>query len=129
MGKETKNMLLIIGKIIGKVFMIFLIATIFLSLIAKAYDLGYQIFNTPAISQGEGYEVTFTVSAGDSLGTVARNLENAGLIKDKTVFKIQKFFYNFKIKSGTYKLSTSKSSKEILQILNDGPQIGEETNK
>ncbi len=129
MGKETKNVLLVIGKMIVKVIVIFLLATIFLSLVAKAYDLGYRIFNTPAISQGEGYEVTFTVSQGDSLGTIARNLENVGLIKDKTVFEAQKIFYNFKIKYGTYKLSTSKSSKEILQILNDGPQVGEETNR
>lgn len=129
MGKETKNVLLMILRVLGKIIIFFLLTVIFLTIIAKAYDLGYQIFNTPAIAQGEGYEITFTVSEGDSVGVVARNLESAGLIKDTTVFKLQKIFYQFKIKAGTYKLSTSKSSKEILQILNDGPQIGEETNK
>jgi UPF0755 protein len=127
MGNEAKKVMMILLKMIAQIIFVIVIVMIFVTLVSKSYDLGYRIFHTPAVSEGEGYEVTVTIVEGESVREVANRLQTAGVIKDKEVFEMQKLFYGFKIKAGTYKISTSNTSKEILQILNNGPTQEEET--
>ena len=67
-------------------------------------------------------EVVFIVSSGNSLTRVANNLEDAGLIHNRTVFKYYADFlgYGQKIQSGEYKVKRSMSMREIMELLTTG---------
>ena len=84
-----------------------------------AYDYGYHIFNQTPVSSGTGRTVTFTVKQGDSAADIAENLSSVGLITDKTLFRLQERFseYRGKEKPGTYELSTAMTPDEMLAIM------------
>ncbi len=67
-------------------------------------------------------ETTFVVASGNSLTRVANNLENAGLIQNRTVFKYYADFlgYGQKIQAGEYKVSRSMSMRQIMELLTTG---------
>ena len=67
-------------------------------------------------------EVTFVVSSGSSLTRVANNLEDAGLIHNRTVFKYFADFlgYGQKIQSGEYKVKRSMTMRDIMELLTTG---------
>ena len=92
-----------------------------------AYSYGYQIFNQRAVSSGTGRTVSFTVKSGDDVDTIADNLAGLGLIKDKTLFKLQERFseYHEKEKPGTYELSTAMTPEEMLTIMSGGQEGAE----
>lgn len=65
---------------------------------------------------------SFAVASGSSLSTVSKNLEEAGLIHNHSVFKYMADFMGMgqKIQSGDYELSRSMSATEILDQLISG---------
>ena len=67
-------------------------------------------------------KMAFEVSAGSSLSSVSRKLEEAGLVHNHTVFKYMADFMGMgqKIQSGDYELSRSMSATEILDQLISG---------
>ena len=67
-------------------------------------------------------KMAFEVSAGSSLSSVSRKLEDAGLVHNHTVFKYMADFMGMgqKIQSGDYELSRSMSATEILDQLISG---------
>ncbi len=74
----------------------------------------------PAASQGE--TVTLTIAAGDSVQAIGTQLKKAGLIRDTTVFawyaqihKVSRF-----LQAGTYELSPTQSTQEIVAQLTHG---------
>ena len=66
--------------------------------------------------------VAFTVSSGQSLTRVANNLESAGLIHNRTVFKYYADFlgYGQKIQAGDYQVNKAMSMHEIMDLLTTG---------
>ena len=66
--------------------------------------------------------VAFEVKSGSSLTRVANNLEAAGLVRNRSVFKYYADFLGFgqKIQSGTYQLSRAMSMREIAERLTAG---------
>lgn len=80
-----------------------------------------SMFLAPVDAQ-DASTVAFTVASGSSLSTVARNLEEAGLINNHSVFKYMADFMGMgqKIQSGDYELSRSMSATEILDQLISG---------
>lgn len=66
--------------------------------------------------------ISFSVDSGSSLSTVARNLEEAELIRNHTVFKYIADFMGMgqRIQSGRYSFSRAMSSMEILDQLVSG---------
>ncbi|WP_102411523.1 endolytic transglycosylase MltG [Beduinella massiliensis] len=66
--------------------------------------------------------VTFTVSSGSSLSRVSRELEEAGLIHNRTVFKYVTDFMGKgqRIQSGEYMLAKSMDMMEIMDQLTTG---------
>lgn len=66
--------------------------------------------------------VTFEVKSGSSLTRVANNLEAAGLVRNRSVFKYYADFlgYGQKIQAGTYTLSPSMTLREIAEQLTRG---------
>ena len=113
-----------LGLLDAAVKVVFVIVVVMLiSKYAKlAYSYGYQIFNQSAVSSGTGRTVSFTVKSGDDVDTIADNLAGLGLIKDKTLFKLQERFseYHEKEKPGTYELSTSMTPEEMLTVMSGG---------
>lgn len=74
------------------------------------------------VEPGSTAEVIFEVKSGNSLTRVANNLEAAGLVRNRSVFKYYADFlgYGQKIQAGTYKLSKGMTIREIAEQLTRG---------
>ena len=74
------------------------------------------------VDASDDHETVFVVSSGNSLTRVANNLEEAGLIHNRTVFKYYADFlgYGQKIQAGEYKVKRSMSMQEIMELLTTG---------
>ena len=74
------------------------------------------------VDAGDESEITFVVSSGSSLTRVANNLEEAGLIHNRTVFKYVADFlgYGQKIQSGEYKVNRAMDMRQIMDLLTTG---------
>lgn len=74
------------------------------------------------VDPGSTASVVFEVKSGSSLTRVANNLEAAGLVRHRSVFKYYADFlgYGQKIQSGTYTLSPSMTIREIAERLTAG---------
>ena len=81
----------------------------------------YGSFLAPA-DQADQAEYTFEISSGESLNRVASNLESAGLIRSRTVFKYYCDFAGMaqKIQTGTYSLKKDMTMTEIADRLTTG---------
>lgn len=92
-----------------------------------AYEYGERLFGEPAMSEEPGRDVVITVSESDSESDVGKMLEDAGLIRDKTLFVIQEKLIGFKngIQPGTYTLNTSQTIEQMLQIMSVIPETEE----
>ena len=75
-----------------------------------------------AVDEADTAVVEFEIASGSSLSTVSRNLEEAGLIHNHTVFKYMADFMGMgqKIQSGDYELTRAMSATEILDQLVSG---------
>src|SRR3990167_3582067 len=64
----------------------------------------------------------FTVETGDSLAVVAKNLKQAGLIRSSRIFEtyVKSNALYDDLQAGTYALSPSMSSQEIVNLLVGG---------
>ena len=81
----------------------------------------YDSFLAP-VDQTDTAEYSFEISSGQSLNRVASNLEAAGLIRSKTVFKYYCDFAGMgqKIQTGTYSLKKDMTMAEIADRLTTG---------
>ena len=75
-----------------------------------------------AVDTADQSEIAFSVESGNSLSRVSRNLEEAGLIKNSSVFKYYCDFAGMgqKIQAGDYKLKRSMNIFEIADLLTTG---------
>lgn len=105
---------------------ILLVVLLFHFVISMGYDFGYNLFAAPAMSAPPGREVTFTVEQGESTADIIDGLADAGLIRDKLIFRCQIIFYDKILQPGEYQMNTSMTSKEILMYLNGGPGSSQE---
>ena len=85
----------------------------------KAYDFGYRVFAEEPMSAPPGRDISFVVGNDDSQSDIYQMLEDKGIIRDHTLFSIQKKLSVYKddIKPGSYTLNTSMNSDEILEVL------------
>ena len=81
----------------------------------------YGEFAAP-VDEQDPSEYTFEITSGQSLNRVASNLENAGLIRSKTVFKYYCDFAGMgqKIQVGTYALRRDMTMSDIAERLTAG---------
>lgn len=81
----------------------------------------YGSFVAP-VDESDTAEYTFDISSGESLNRVATNLENAGLIRSKSVFKYYCDFAGMsqKIQVGTYTIRKDMAMTEIADLLTTG---------
>ncbi len=97
------------------------VAVVVIGLFATAWTGVYRNYLGP-VKEGDGTEVIFEISGGQSLTRVANNLEAAGLIHNKTVFKYYCDFAGMgqKLQVGTYPLTKGMSMTEIAERLTTG---------
>ena len=81
----------------------------------------YGEFAAP-VDQEDATEYSFEITSGQSLNRVSANLEEAGLIRSKTVFKYYCDFAGMaqKIQTGTYSLKKDMTMTEIADRLTTG---------
>ena len=81
----------------------------------------YGSFLAP-VDKEDPQEYTFEISSGESLNRVATNLENAGLIRNRSVFKYYCDFAGMsqKIQVGTYTIRKDMAMTEIAELLTTG---------
>ena len=95
-------------------------------LVYTGYKQVDAMFFAP-VDAGDSSVVEFEVASGSSLSSVARKLEEAGLIHNHSVFKYMADLMGMgqKIQSGDYELKRSMSSTEILDqlIAGDGKPL------
>lgn len=92
------------------------------------YDYGYRIFMEPAVSAGEGREITVTIPADMSASEMGELFANKGLIKDANLFVLQYYFSEFRkdIKPGTFELTTAMTAEEMMEVMAADPDDLEE---
>lgn len=95
------------------------VAILIFWLAKSAYHFGHDVFNQQAMSPGDGQEVTVVISEGSSLYSIAKTLENKGLVESALVFYVQERLSNYhgQLKAGTYLLSTAYTPTRIMGIL------------
>ena len=102
---------------------IFVVVVAFIIIVGAktAYYYGYHLFNQTAVydGEGDGESVSITIEDGDKAGEIAEKLADAGLIKDKKLFKLQERFSDCKGKEkpGTYTLTTKMTPEDMLKTM------------
>lgn len=109
---------------------VFLISFVYETAV-KAYDYGYRVFAEDPVTVGDGRTISIAVEPDDSVRDIGKNLEEKGLIRDANLFFVQEMLseYHGKIQPGIYDLNTSMKSSEMLEIMSEESEEGEEENK
>ena len=108
---------------VGTIFNIVLlvvIAMVTYRLAVSAFQYGVRIFGEPAMSEEPGEEVTVTIEDGMDFEGIAEILYDSGLIRDKTLFRIQEALSNYAedgFAEGTYTLSTAMTPEELMDAM------------
>ena len=104
-----------------------LIVLLLYEAVARGYAFGHEIFYAEAVEEAPGHDMVVQMTEGESVSEAAEFLARRGLIKSEFAFIFQSKFYDYDtIYPGTYTLNTSMTSKEILQMLNEKPETGED---
>ncbi len=109
--------------------MIFLCSLlIVIGIVKTGYDLGYDRFFGP-VNPEDLRSVTFEVESGQSASKIGSNLVEQNLIHNQSVFKYLVQFQGLtdKLSYGTYELSPSMTTAEIVTALTNGSQTNERT--
>lgn len=95
----------------------------------KAYSFGYKVFAEETVSQPPGKKVAVTIAAGIGGADLGKMLEEKGLIRDASVFRVQYMLseYKDKLKQGSYVLNTSQTSEEMLGVLSGEAELESES--
>ena len=97
------------------------VAVIVLGLLTSLWNKLYEEYAGP-MDPADGEEIPFSIESGQSLTRVANNLEAAGLIHNRTVFKYYCDFAGMgqKLQIGQYSLSKAMTMTEIADRLTTG---------
>ncbi|RKJ06904.1 aminodeoxychorismate lyase [bacterium D16-54] len=128
MSQITKEINAITGTIIGisgKLILYALVILLLVEGISRGYAFGHEVFYATAMEPSPGTRYALTIPEGQTTAETAKLLKDVGLIKNEYAVQIQMWFYDYETYPGTYELSTSMTSKEILQILNVKPETEE----
>jgi len=99
-----------------------------LTALVLLFGLGSTLYNAiddnylSAVDPNDQTEIPFTVASGQSLTRVSNNLEEAGIIKNRSVFKYYCDFAGMgqKIQAGDYQLEKSMDIFQIAELLTTG---------
>lgn len=110
-----------VWKVLRPVLVAVTVFVIIAGLLVTGWNRIYGAFLAP-VETDSTEEVPFEISSGQSLTRVANNLESAGLIRSRTVFKYYCDFAGMgqKIQTGVYTLNRGMSMTEIADRLASG---------
>ena len=83
------------------------------------FNYGFKLFYEESVDSNDKNPIIFTINLGDDVDTISENLYNAGLIKDKFVFKFRSMFYDTDFFANTYELNKSMTIKDMLDIFDN----------
>lgn len=83
------------------------------------FNYGFKLFYEDAVDANDKNPIAFTINLGDDVDTIADNLYDQGLIKDKFVFKFRAMFYDTNFFANTYELNKSMTIKDMLDIFDN----------
>lgn len=86
-----------------------------------AYNFGHEIFYISSVEEAPGRDVSIRISKGETATDVAEELEDKGLIKNRASFYVQCWFFEYDINPGTYVLNTSMTPRQMLELIDAGP--------
>ncbi|MBQ6950771.1 MAG: endolytic transglycosylase MltG [Clostridia bacterium] len=107
--------------ILRPVALLLCVLVVVVGIVMAGWNWIHRSFFAPVDAQDQT-PVAFTVASGSSLTKVANNLESAGLIHNRTVFKYYADFlgYGQKIQAGDYQVNKAMSMHEIMNLLTTG---------
>ena len=115
--KHTRQVNAVSGTVIrGALSLVFyaFVITLVISAAKWGFGFGYEVFNGDALTEEKGEVIRYTIEEYASIRTIAADLEELGLIKDKNIMIVQKVFFGTNLLPGTYELDSSMTSKEML---------------
>ena len=112
----------LLSGVAGRVIVIALLLLLTFEGLRFCFDFGHDIFYQQPVEAEPGTDHTVTLEDGMSMSAVADQLEEEGLIRNKTAFVIQGELYQTNLYPGEYTLNTSMTTKEILAALNTEPE-------
>lgn len=86
-----------------------------------AYNFGHEIFYISSVDEAPGRDVSISIAKGETATDVAEVLEDKGLIKNRASFYVQCWFFEYYINPGTYVLNTSMTPRDMLELIDAGP--------
>ena len=125
------NIKYIIGSIVEmviKIVVFIFIAMFVIRTATAAYDYGFRVFAEKPMDVGEGRTISVSIGNADSAKEVGEMLQERGLIRDATLFRIQELLSenHGKIQPGIYDLSTAMTAQEMLEVIAAKPDEEEE---
>lgn len=126
--KEINRITRTIIGICGRLIIYILVLLLLYEGVTKGFAFGHEIFYATAAAREPGLDKTVVIEEGTSVSEAAKLLKREGLIVNEYSFAIQSLFYDYTIHPGTYKLNSSMTSREMLQMINEntGEEEGEE---
>ena len=134
MSPEEKQALLhgildVLWRVLRRIVIFLCSVAIIFGGVAFAYRYVTDHYLAP-VDENDFTPVEVTIQRGSGKSTIARVLEEAGVIRSKSVFKlyVDIFGYASKLKAGTYILDPSMEYREILDKIAKGDGRGNTTN-
>lgn len=113
--KTKKRVTSFLGRIV-----IYIMLLIMLVGIPFSFQFGHSIFYASSVDSPPGRNVEMTIEDGMSFGKLADKLYESGVIVNKLSFEIQAKFFDIRMHSGEYTFNTSQTSRQILEMIDDG---------
>ncbi len=119
----------VLGTILKVIFAVVVIFIIYTGA-STCYDYGYRIFTEPAVAIGEGRTVTVSVTEDMSPLDIGESFQEKGLVRDAKLFALQYLFseYYQDVHPGTFELSSSMTSEEMMAVMSVPEGEGEVQN-
>jgi UPF0755 protein len=111
----TNFMVRLILNIMFYIFMVVLIVNVS----KAAYQFTYQLYGPCPAEHKPGTDITFQIKKGESTMDIANRLKSKKAIVNKYSFYAKVKIQNLKIMPGTYKINSSMTYNEILDIITD----------
>ena len=115
-------------RVLRPVTVFFCAVLIVIGLVTMGWNSVYEAFLMP-VDPENTQTVRFTIESGDSISEIGENLEEAQLLRNRTVFRylVQFLGVTDKISYGTFDLSPSMDVNAIIEELSSGSQNAERT--
>ncbi len=91
----------------------------------NAYTFGRDLFAGGGHDRAPGHDLILTVSEGESEYDIAKDAADIGIVKSALAFYLQIKLYtgeDEKIVPGDYRLNSSKTGEELVEILTTPPE-------